>query len=304
MEFTYNNHLRYTIKDRLFGFRNTPYEKYIVSVGSIDKQYYQHNTWQTEQYRIGSLVLENIGKDFVLLYSGLNSECILRILLSLNIKPKLIFIRFLGDYNINEYYHALKTANDLGIELTIFDYDIIDNYHSGELSKFADSFQCSSIMQAVLCHSVYKLQSPAIIGQEITFRKKVTLNNVDWCYFFPETSNASMIRFSLKYHIPVISQWFSYTPESIAYLLDNIDLYSEMYKFKVSTNSTQNQIFNELMPELNMTKHKNGFENLDGLAKEFFLRGSRFHNGFDDTIDGVSLKDLRKQLYGNEYVSS
>ena len=304
MEFTHNNHLTYTIKDRLFGFRNTPYEKYNVSVGRIDKQYYQHNTWQTEQYRVGSLVTENIGKDFVLLYSGLNSECILRILLSLNIKPILIFIRFVGDYNLNEYYHAVKTAHDLGIELSVFDYDIVDNYHSGELTEFADSFQCSNIMQAVLCHSVHKLQSPAIIGQELIFRKTVNLNNVDWCYYFPELSNSSTIRFSLKYNMPLISEWLSYTPEAIAYFLDSIDLNSDTYKYKVSTNSTQNQIFHNLFPELSMTTHKNGYENLYGLATEFYLRGSKFHSGFDKSIDGVSLKDLKAQLYGEENVSS
>lgn len=304
MEFTSNNHLKYTIKNRLFGLRETPYEKYSVSVGKIDKEYYKKNTWQTEQYRVGSLVLENIGKDFVLLYSGLNSECILRILLSANIKPILIFIRFVGDYNLNEYYHAVKTANDLGVELSVFDYDIVDNYHSGELTEFADSFQCGNIMQAVLCHSVHKLQSPAIIGQEIIFRKKVTLNNVDWCYYFPETSNASFIKYSIKHHVPVISEWFSYTPESIAYLLDNIDLYTETYKFKVSTNSTQNQIFNELMPELTMTTHKNGYENLYGLMTEFLLRGSRFHGGLDKTVDGITLKELKTQLYGDEYDNS
>jgi hypothetical protein len=304
MEFTFNNHLKYTIKDRSFGFRKTPYEKYQVSVGKIDLDYYQKNTWKTEQYRIGSLVLDNLGKDFVLLYSGLNSELILRILLSLNIKPILIFIRFVGNYNLEEYYHAVKTANDLGIELSVFDYDIVDNFHSGELTEFADSFQCSTIMQAVLCHSVHKLQSPTIIGQKTIFRKKITLNNVDWYYSFPETANASNIRYSLKYHIPVISEWFSYTPESIAYLLDNIDLNSETYKFKLSTNSTQNQIFNQLIPKLTITTHKTGYENLYGLMTEFLLRGSRFHGGFDNNIDGINLKELKTQLYGDGYDNS
>ena len=304
MEFTNNNHLTYTINNRTFGFRNTIFERYQVSVGRVDDNYYRNNTWFSEQYRIGSLVLNNIGKDFILLYSGLNSECILRILLSLNIKPILIFIRFIGDYNINEYYHAVKTANDLNVELSVFDYDIIDNYRSGELTEFADSFNCGNIMQAVNCHAIHKLQSPAILGQEIIFRKDVKLKHVDWCYYFPEVSNASTFRYSIKYNMPVISEWFSYTPEAIAYFLDNIDLNSDTYKFKVSTNSTQNQIFHSMYPDLTMTTHKNGYENLYGFATEFYLRGEKLHKGFDENPNGIYIKDLRQQLFGEQYVSN
>ena len=298
MEFTNNNHLTYTIDNRTFGFRDSIFERYQVSVGRVDNSYYRKNTWLSEQYRIGSLVLNNIGKDFVLLLSGLNSECILRILLSLNIKPKLIFIRFIGDYNINEYYHAVKTATDLNVELSVFDYDIIDNYRSGELTEFADSFNCGNIAQAVNCHIIHKLQSPAVLGQEISFRKDIRRDNVDWCYYFPEDSNASIFRYNIKYNIPVISEWFSYTPEAIAYFLDNIDLNSDTYKFKVSTNSTQNQIFYNMYPDLTMTTHKNGYENLYGFATEFYLRGKKLHKGFDESLNGICINDLRQQLFG------
>jgi hypothetical protein len=304
MKFTYNNHLKYTIKERLFGFRETPYEKYQVSVGKIDTIYYQQNTWKTEQFRIGSLVLDNIGKDFILLYSGLNSECILRILLSLNITPKLIFIRFVGDYNLKEYYHAVETATNLGVELSVFDYDIINNYHSKELTEFADSFNCGNIMQAVLCHIIQQLQSPVILGQKITLKKNIKLTRADWYYCFPEITNASIMRYSMKYKIPVISEWFSYTPEAIAYFLDNVDLNADTYKFKVSTNSIQNQIFHNMYTELNMTTHKNGYENLYGLSTEFNLRGERLHKEFDNSPNGIYINDLRKQLFGGEYVSS
>jgi hypothetical protein len=302
MELTYNNHLTYTINNRTFGFRETPYEKYRLSVGKVDMNYFSKNTWLSEQHRIGSLVTDNIGKDFILLYSGLNSECILRILLSLNVKPKLIFIRFAGDHNIAEYYHAVKSATDLGMELSVFDYDIMENYCSGKLIEFADSVQISNVIQAVLFHCIHKLQSPVVLGFETIFRKIISLDKINWCYYFPETIGASHMRYSIKYNIPVISQWFSYTPEAIAYWLVNVELDSDIYKHKVSTNSIQNKIFSELMPNLNMVLHKNGYENLLGLTTEFSLRGM-MHEGLEN-IDGILLDDLRKQLYGEEYVSS
>jgi hypothetical protein len=302
MEFTHKNHLVYTINGLPFEFRNSPFEKYNVSVGRVDLSYYQHNTWLSEQYRIGSLVTNNLGKDFVLLYSGVNSECILRILLSLNIKPILLFIRFMGDYNINEYYHAVRTATNLGITLTVFDYDIIGNYKSGELTEFADSFQCGNIVTAVNCHITNKLQRPTVIGHKTIFRKIIDLQKTTWTYDFPEMLNASTMRYSIKYKIPVISEWFAYTPESIAYFLDKIDLNSDIYKYKVSTNSIQNQIFCDMFPELTMTTHKSGYENLYGFATEFNLRGDSLHKGLGDNTHGIHIDELRKQLFGDTYV--
>lgn len=302
MEFTCGNHLTYSINQNKFGYRETPFDRYEVSVGKVDLDYYRHNSWLNEQHRIGSLVLNNIGKDFVLLYSGLNSECILRVLISLNIKPILIFIRFVGDYNLNEYYHAVKTASDLGLELSVFDYDIIDSYRSKELTEFADSINCGNIMQAVLCHVTHKLQSPAIIGQEITFRKDIKLNSADWYYYFPENANASILRYSLKYNIPVISEWFSYTPESIGYFLDKLDFHN--YQYKISTNSVQNQLFLDMFPNLTHINHRNGYENLFGLLTEFNVRGNQLHSGLDHVVSGIRLDDLKLQLFGKEYVNS
>ena len=79
INFTHNNHLSYTIAGRRFGFRENPYEKYEVSVGSIDQDHFKKSNWLQEQYRIADLVYKELGKDFAVMFSGgADSEIILR----------------------------------------------------------------------------------------------------------------------------------------------------------------------------------------------------------------------------------
>ena len=64
MNFTFNNHLTYSIGDRLFGNRDTPHEKFKVNVGKIDLDYYKTSNWLEEQYRTAELISKEYGKDF------------------------------------------------------------------------------------------------------------------------------------------------------------------------------------------------------------------------------------------------
>ena len=70
MNFTHNNHLTYTIGDRLFGHRENIYEKFKVNVGKIDQDYYKKSDWVQEQYRTAELIKNDYGRDFALMFSG------------------------------------------------------------------------------------------------------------------------------------------------------------------------------------------------------------------------------------------
>ena len=61
--FTCNNHLRYTIGGRPFGFRENGAEKYEVSLGKIDKDHYRKNNYRSELIRITDMVYKDFGKD-------------------------------------------------------------------------------------------------------------------------------------------------------------------------------------------------------------------------------------------------
>jgi len=70
MNFTYQNHLTYSINSEKFGYRKSPIDKYLVSVGSIDKDHYRTSSYQNELTRTADLVYQDYGKDFALFLSG------------------------------------------------------------------------------------------------------------------------------------------------------------------------------------------------------------------------------------------
>ena len=56
MNFTYKNHLTYSTGGRLFGNRETPYDKFKVNIGKIDHDYYKTSNCLEEQYRTAELI--------------------------------------------------------------------------------------------------------------------------------------------------------------------------------------------------------------------------------------------------------
>jgi hypothetical protein len=96
MNFTLNNHLKYYLGNRLYGYRTNPYEKFTVKVGEIDPDRYKSSNWIEEQYRTARQVVSEYGKDLVLMFSGgTDSEIVLRSFLKIGITPQIYFIKFI-----------------------------------------------------------------------------------------------------------------------------------------------------------------------------------------------------------------
>ena len=64
MNFTYNNHLYYTIGDRKYGYRQNSYEKFNVHCGQIDPVVYKQSSWENELIKTADYVLSEFGKVF------------------------------------------------------------------------------------------------------------------------------------------------------------------------------------------------------------------------------------------------
>ena len=309
MNFTQDNHLTYTIGDRLFGYRETPYEKYKVNVGKIDCDYYKTSNWLEEQYRTADLVYKDLGKDLVVMFSGgTDSEIVLRSFLKIGIKPRAVFIKFKNGYNWNDYLNGLVICNELGIMMETVEFDVKEFYNSGEAAEFATILQCRQIAYLTVYHNILKLQTPAVMGGEMLLRRHVTPTDSKWYYCIRENEDASAMRFSLKYNIPLVNEWFSYTPEMIGYYLENSgiqNLITERYNYKLASVSSKNKILYELMPEL-VKKHKTtGYEKLLGFNGETYRELYLTHpRRLESSLDGIFIDDLKIQLYGKDYDSS
>jgi len=309
MNFTHNNHLTYTIGNRLFGYRETPYEKYKVNVGKIDHDYYKTSNWLKEQYRTADIIYKEFGKDLVVLFSGgTDSEIVLRAFKKIGITPRAVFIRFTQDYNIIDSRIAKSIADELGIKLEFINFDVKEFYRSGEASELASTLQCRQIAYLTVYYNILKMQAPAVMGGEMLLRRHVDQRGSKWYYCIRENEDGSAMRFSTKYNIPLVNEWFSYTPEMMGYYLDHPDIQSLMntkFNYKLASVSSKNKILKSLMPEIVDKIKTHGYERLLGFNGETYRELYLTHpKRLEPSLDGIFIDDLEKQLYGDSYARS
>jgi hypothetical protein len=305
MNFTYLNHLKYYIDDTLYGARTNGIEKFLVNVGIIDNDHYSKNTFQSELRRVADLVYKDYGKNFALFLSGgTDSEIVLRNFLSIGIKPTCFTIRFLDDYNISDVLESIELAKDLGVKLNIIDFDIKEFYYSGQSSEFAKKIQCTQITYLMVYHNILKINLPAVMGGELLLKRNINTDPSTWYYCFRENEDASAIRFSNLYNLPLVNEWFSYTPEVMLYYLEDPDiknLVSTKYNYKLTSVSSKNTILKRLLPEIRVRKKTHGFENLLAFNYEVYRRLMSEHIlRLESSVDGIEYSEVINTLRGNK----
>jgi len=309
MNFTQNNHLTYTIGNRLFGHRETPYEKFKVNVGKIDLDYYNTSNWLKEQYRTADAIYKEFGKDLVVMFSGgTDSEIVLRSFLKIGVVPRCCFINFTGDYNIEDKIIAQQICTELNVKLEILEFDVVDYYQSGHAHDFAESIQCRQMAYLAVYHNIKKLQSPSVMGGEMFLRRHVDHDISKWYYVIRENEDGSAMRFSLKYNIPLVNEWFSYTPEMMGYYLNHPSIQSlitDRFNYKLASVSSKNAILKLLMPDIVDKVKTHGYEKLMGFNGETYRELYLTHpRRLEPSLDGIFIDDLTYQLFGKNYDSS
>ncbi len=300
MDFTYNNHLKYSIGGKEFGFRKSGVEKYEVNVGTIDKDYYKKNNYRSELLRITDLVYNDLGKDLVLFLSGgTDSEIVLRNFLEYGVKPRCVIIKFNDGYNASDVREALELTAELGIDLEIIDFDIKDFFYSGEARDFAEKIQCTQITYLMVYYHIYKLGMPAVMGGELLLSRHIDKNSNYWYYTFRENEDASAMRFSNFFNIPLVNEWFSYTPEIMLYFLESKFGVQEMLsdRYKLTSVSSKNDILRKLYPNVRKKTKTHGFEKLLAFNYECYkdiLKDE--YKRLEFSLDGIPLDLVLKKL--------
>jgi len=300
MNYTLNNHLYYTIGGRKFGHRESGLEKYEVFTGQIDKDHYRTSSWRDELKRTADTVLTEYGKDLVVFLSGgTDSEIVVRNFLEIGFKPKCVTIKFKDDYNAADVVEAEEIAKHLDVKLDILNFDIKDFYHSGEAEVFSKEIDCTQITYLMVYYHIKKLGFPAVMGGEQMLRKSASNKGTSWYHCFRENEDASAMRFSEKYQIPLVNEWFSYTPEMMLYYLEDYQIQTlvNLPNFKLSSVSSKNDILRELFPEIREKLKTHGFERLLGFNTEVY--GKLKHNPVRKlvlSLDGIEISKLIKHL--------
>jgi len=313
MNFTYNNHLKYKIGSdvtgyRDFGYREQVTDKFKVSVGAIDKDHYATSNWVQEQYRTADIIRREYGKDFVVMFSGgTDSEIVLRAFKHIGVTPRVVFIKFNNDYNHGDMVYAIQIANSMDLKLEIIPFDIINFYRSGLAAELATELQCSQMAYLSVYYHVAKLCLPAVMGGEMLMKRITKPNFSEWSYCFRENEDASAMRFSHKYGIPLVNEWFSYTPEMMGYYLEHPVIKSMLTEnnYKLTSVSTKNSVLYTYMPDIVKKIKTHGFEKILGFNGETYAALSQCYvKRLESSLDGIYIRDLYKSLHGEDYVSS
>jgi hypothetical protein len=305
MKFTHNNHLRYTIGDREFGYRENSYEKYNVTIGQIDKDQYRTSNYKQELYRTADLIYQDYKSDIALFLSGgTDSEIVARNFVDIGIKPKCFVIKFKDDYNSSDVNEAIDLANELDLDLSIIDFDVKDFLYSGEATEFGRELQCTQITYLMVYHSIKKIGMPAVMGGEVFLKRNINTDPSTWFYCIRENEDASAMRFSLKFNLPLVNEYFSYTPELLLHYLEDPDittLVTTKYNYKLTSVSSKNAILKKLVPEIRVRKKTHGFERLLGFNFEAY-RQLTYEQimRLESTVDGIEINKVINILKGNE----
>jgi hypothetical protein len=303
MNFTQNNHLYYTIGGRRFGQRQTPYEKFEVFVGPVDRDVYRTSSWQEELRKTASGVLGDMGKDLILFLSGgTDSEIVLRNFIEIGFKPHCVAIKFKDDYNAADIIEAAEIARCTGVKLEIVECDIKDFYLSGEAGELSQELYCSQIAYLNVYNHIKKLGAPSVMGGEQLLRRLATPTENYWYDCFRENQDASAMRFSIKYNIPVVNEWFSYTPEMMLYYLEQPDV-QQIIRDNVAESTAQekNVILQRLYPAVRKKIKTHGFEQLIDFNIEVTNKlKSRMIPRITPSLDGISITRIMQMFRGDQ----
>jgi hypothetical protein len=104
----------------------------------------------------------------------------------------------------------------------------------------------------------------------------------------------------MKYDIPLVNEWFSYTPELMLYYLEHSgisELVSTKYNYKLTSFSSKNVILKNLLPEIKVRKKTHGFEKLLGFNLEAYRKLTNQQVcRLESSLDGIEFNETIRIL--------
>ena len=141
------------------------------------------------------------------------------------------------------------------------------------------------------------------MGGEVLLKRNINTDPSTWYYCLRENEDASAMRFSNKFGIPLVNEYFTYTPELLLYYLENDDiqqLVTTKYNYKLTSVSSKNNILKKLVPEIRVRKKTHGFENLLSFNYESYrTMTSQQIMRLESSLDGIEYNTIINMLKGN-----
>jgi hypothetical protein len=155
----------------------------------------------------------------------------------------------------------------------------------------------------MVCHHIKKLGLPAVMGGELMLRRNINTDPSHWYFCFRENEDGCIMRFSMKYNIPVVNEFFSYTPELMLHYLTHPKIQSLVntkYNYKLSSVTSKNAILKELVPSLRKKSKTHGFEKLLAFNFQTMRDFEKCQiKRLEPSLDGIEFNKTISLLKGN-----
>jgi hypothetical protein len=173
------------------------------------------------------------GEKYSILFSGgVDSEVLCQSFLLAKIPFVVDILRFKDGYNDHDIKYAIDWCINNNVTYRIHELDIIEFYNSKEYIPLGIKYQSSQIAQIQLIWLMNRIDDaiPILGTGEVFFEQKPDFKGFltdgvhrppRWFYYVRENNDLSIPKYAYINHRPVISEYFSFTPEiMLSYAID------------------------------------------------------------------------------------
>lgn len=173
------------------------------------------------------------GEKYSILFSGgVDSEVLAHSFLLAKIPFVVDILRFSKGHNDHDIKYAIDWCVDNSITYRIHELDIEEFYNSKEYIPLGIKYQSSQIAQIQLIWLMNRIDDaiPILGTGEVFFEQKPDFGRFlqdgvhigpRWFYYVRENNDLSVPKYAYINHRPVISEYFSFTPEiMLSYAID------------------------------------------------------------------------------------
>lgn len=276
MQYTQNNHFHWSYDGTPFTLRTNPYSTFKMHWGKPSRPVMN---FKDECIKVCQILAETYpNQKFNVLFSGgIDSEIVMQsfIWAGLTQRTKATIIRFTGGYNDHDIAYAIDFCKYHAIPYELMELDIVEFFNSKEYIPYGMKYQSIQLAQIQCIWALDRIQDdiPVLGTGEVFFEKIFNWNTwmedvprkqYDWVYYVRENNDLSVPKYSILNNRPVISEFFSYTPEIMkSYVNDQIvqDLVYNKLAGKLSIASSKFQIYSQYFL-LKFRKKYHGYETL------------------------------------------
>ena len=217
------------------------------------------NSYKQELLLNAQLIRDIVSGPIDLMFSGgLDSEIVLRCYLELGIPINVITFRYENDYNIRDYYNAMRICKELNVVPKVIDFNLKSFFENDAYDIWIKALPNAAGRLPHMKMLDYLDNFPVMCDGFGAYSDSITCEENKLLFNFNEAHYAQSL-YAIKINRQMISHWYEYSPELILAWLE----LPEIQNFKSNYNVTKHHMQKNIWPDVVIREKLRGFEGPD-----------------------------------------